>query len=169
MHVSLGAAVPRTDVPPPPKTQSPKREPITVLSYWQVHHRLRTERGKASDHLCQCGRPAKDWAYLRGSTGIRSASGTGVGCWYSENIWDDYAPMCRSCHQRLDVPEGPKHLHTPEARARNVAAMRASTSKRGSAKTNAMRLRCLECDLVTSPGPMTLHLKKRNHRGAETL
>lgn len=141
---------------------------VDTPSYWQVHNRLRLERGRASEHTCECGAPAKDWAYLGGDEGILSTRGTGIGQRYSTDIHRDYRAMCRSCHHRHDWPEaGRPWLHSPETRAKNLEAVRASSSKRGSTVTNAMRRRCETCGKVSTPGPMALHQAKTGHRGVE--
>lgn len=140
-------------------------------SYWRVHHDLRSERGKASSHTCKCGKPAADWAYLRNGEGLISTYGTGIGQYYSEDIWNDYEPMCRRCHARFDRPEGvkPACLNTPEALEKMRRKIQESTSKRGSAVTNSMRWKCLECGTVSTPGPLTLHQAKLNHEGTEVV
>lgn len=69
-------------------------------SYQQVHNRLRLERGRASEYTCECGSPAKDWAFQHTGAALRDPA---TGRWYSEDP-DDYSPMCRSCHFKLDTP-----------------------------------------------------------------
>lgn len=64
------------------------------VGYWAVHKRLRATRGPASDHVCACGAPAHDWAYLgEREPGDRFPFSTDL---------DLYEAMCRSCHVRHD-------------------------------------------------------------------
>jgi len=60
-----------------------------------VHYRLKSTRGLASEHVCECGRQAMDWAFDEpaGFSGDLSR----------------YRPLCRSCHTKADM--------TPERRA----------------------------------------------------
>lgn len=74
-------------------------------SYWRVHNRLRLERGRASEHTCECGAPARDWAFQHTGAALRDPA---TGRWYSEDP-DDYAPMCRSCHRTLDISHDPAY------------------------------------------------------------
>lgn len=57
--------------------------------YDAVHYRLRTQRGKASSHVCPCGVQAQEWAYDKPSG-------------HSPDL-SKYTPMCRSCHKRRDM------------------------------------------------------------------
>ena len=80
-----------------------------ITTYAGVHNRLLLDRGKASNHACiTCRAPAVDWAYNNKSENeLTDESGRR----YSVNI-NDYDPMCRQCHCRLDkslvteCPEG---------------------------------------------------------------
>lgn len=70
-----------------------------------VHSRIYRRRGYAREHLCiACFGPALDWAYLY-AAGKREKV-TVSGQRYSEDI-EDYAPMCRPCHWRLDSQNDP--------------------------------------------------------------
>jgi hypothetical protein len=56
--------------------------------YAARHDRVKTVRGKASNHPCvTCGKPARDWAEIHGTGGFK---------------FDDYQPMCRVCHREYD-------------------------------------------------------------------
>lgn len=79
-----------------------------MVSHGCVHRRLRRTRGKASDHKCvSCGSQAHEWAYQNTGDTQYAKSSDGVH-WdslpYSEDL-DDYAPMCRSCHRKMDETE----------------------------------------------------------------
>lgn len=69
------------------------------MKYIQVHYTLKQRFGPARSHLCGCGAPAAEWAYQHTGTPLFDEN---VGCVYSENL-EDYAPMCLSCHNKLDV------------------------------------------------------------------
>jgi len=138
-------------------------------SYWQVHRDLMNQRGRAVEHLCSCGRQAKDWAFKGDlETALTSTRGTGIGCKYSEDIWNDYEPRCRSCHHLEDMTDEKR-----ERSRRNVpnslAKVWSRPGPRGSGITNAMQRVCLDCGLVTTPGPMAKHLKYSDHSGWENL
>ena len=82
----------------------PERKPRKArpdVSYHHVHVRLRAERGRASDRLCEdgCGRQAKHWAYDHSDPDqLLSPEG-----WpYSTNP-DNYWALCPSCHKRHDT------------------------------------------------------------------
>jgi len=71
------------------------------MSYSTAHDRIARVRGKAIQHkCCSCGGPARQWAYQGSDQELVNEAGLR----YSENP-DDYAPMCSSCHKRLDVPK----------------------------------------------------------------
>ena len=64
---------------------------MPTIKYRAAHATVARVRGKASDHTCvDCGKQAQEWSYAQRKG-------------YSENL-DDYAPRCRSCHQRYDNP-----------------------------------------------------------------
>lgn len=70
-----------------------------------MHYRVAAVRGKASDQTCGCGRPATEWAYDHADPEERWAVTPGRrehGARYSLTP-DHYLPMCKPCHQRLDV------------------------------------------------------------------
>lgn len=74
-----------------------------TLTYHQAHMALTKERGLASTHPCiECKGPAYDWAYQHT---CETPLVNDLGREYSENP-DDYAPMCRGCHQKLDYAHG---------------------------------------------------------------
>ena len=79
---------------------SGQRPTFRRSAYKIVHQRLARERGPAKNHSCACGSQAFQWAYqYTGDPEYRDPEG---GFPFSENL-DDYAPMCRSCHARLDM------------------------------------------------------------------
>ena len=81
-----------------------------------------------------------DWAYQHtGNTLMCERRGRP----YSLDI-DDYAPMCRGCHQHLDNRE-----RSPDAPKIRIKARR----------------KCLDCRLVTTPAAMSIHLKFSRHSG----
>ena len=70
-----------------------------AVNYNGVHARLRRQRGRAGDQTCECGRPAKDWAYDHADPDERRDE-THNGP-YSTKV-EHYIPMCRSCHRTFD-------------------------------------------------------------------
>jgi hypothetical protein len=72
-----------------------------VKTYEQMHSGLHWARGRASEHSCvDCGGPAKDWAFRYTAGDLQIVDDRGRA--YSERF-EDYEPMCRSCHRRFDM------------------------------------------------------------------
>lgn len=91
-----------------------------MKSYEQVHGGLLYLRGRASEHRCVgCDRPGYAWAYQHnaGEEELRSEDGSP----YSENILEHYAPMCLSCHVKMD--KSPEQLIALGVRGREVQAL----------------------------------------------
>lgn len=63
-------------------------------TYSAVHQRVRKRDGKASDHTCRCGAPARHWAYIGPRAPEDRLPYRGV---------DDYEAMCTACHKRMDM------------------------------------------------------------------
>lgn len=79
----------------------PKRRPMKQdVDYYHLHGRLRAERGRASERMCEdCGmRKANHWAYDHSDP---SALRSPEGLLYSLDVWNYWA-LCSSCHQRHD-------------------------------------------------------------------
>jgi hypothetical protein len=110
-----------------------------------VHNRLEKTRGKASAHRCvACGNQAADWAYNNAGSDER------VSKWgrYSLNL-DDYSPMCRSCHIKLDtalITECPQG-HAYEGRNLIIKQGKRACRTCANAKRNAARRRRRELGL----------------------
>ncbi|MBS1863036.1 MAG: hypothetical protein JSS68_15145 [Actinobacteria bacterium] len=61
------------------------------VGYIGAHERIVAQKGSAKDHMCSepgCSRRAYDWSY-------RLHEGFST-------VPDDYRPLCRSCHVKLD-------------------------------------------------------------------
>jgi len=67
-------------------------------SYAGAHRLITRERGRAAEHMCSCGAHAAQWAYQYNDPEQRRSA---IGHPYSMNP-DCYAPMCLSCHNKLD-------------------------------------------------------------------
>lgn len=55
--------------------------------YYRQLYRVTKIHGKASEHTCDCGEPAKEWAHLHGFSGEDPSH---------------FDAMCRPCHQEYD-------------------------------------------------------------------
>jgi hypothetical protein len=71
-----------------------------AVTYMGLHSRLRSQRGKASDHTCVwCGEGADHWAYDHTDPtpmfGPKDQP-------YSADV-NRYQPMCKTCHRRMDA------------------------------------------------------------------
>jgi len=71
--------------------------------YGTIHSRLIRKIGSARTFTCECGLQAMDWALMEETAAeiVIRQSGKMKGAKYSYNL-DDYKPMCRSCHNRMD-------------------------------------------------------------------
>lgn len=84
-------------------------------TYEQIHAGLFFLRGKASDHPCiACGdtEKAHQWAYQH-TAAVGDELCDDRGQPYSLDLLNDYAPMCTSCHRKLDsgnqlIDQGPR-------------------------------------------------------------
>jgi hypothetical protein len=146
-----------------------------------MHSGLHWARGKASEHECACGKLAKNWAYLYTSKNELVAED---GSQYSENF-DDYAPMCWSCHRKYDTLHSPqvkdavkawqskgdgwrdleaRRRVDPELRER-LGAIRRENGRATGLATNAIRRTCGECELTSNPPGIGRHQKYSGHNG----
>lgn len=104
-----------------------------TASYYQVHKRLRRERGRAVDYPCAAcgtneGRRERSYQYTAGPDEITEEGGRFHGCLYAEDVWEHYAPLCVPCHRALDLDRDPRILETLRATgARNGAALKGTT------------------------------------------
>jgi len=84
----------------PGSVEIQRRTRSESLGYHGVHHRLREQRGPATEHPCQrCGAPAAQWAYDHGDPDERQDPKRGP---YSTDP-AHYMPLCHGCHKRFDV------------------------------------------------------------------
>lgn len=86
------------------------------MSYVNIHHSLRLNRGPASDYICICGKPAEHWAYQHTGEVLTCPQ---LDRLYSEDM-NDYAPMCRSCHTLLDRKHNPEWDQAIRDHARKI-------------------------------------------------
>lgn len=71
-----------------------------MVSYNAAHMRVRRAKGSASGQVCECGRPAREWAYdIRTPDAAEYTDDRGYR--YSGDP-DYYVPMCFRCHRVLD-------------------------------------------------------------------
>lgn len=139
------------------------------MTYNSVHNRF-NETDPASNHVCGCGHQAKDWAYQHNS--LEEVYDEKSGRPYSENP-DDYLPMCRSCHFKLDATE----LHQKLGRALGLSnVVRAQADEQFAAQVsedrakaariaNQIKRTCDECGLTAHPAAIGAHQKGSGHRG----
>ena len=74
--------------------------------YFGCHRRVRTERGRARDHVCACGAAARHWAHIHGTDPADT---------------QNYLPMCISCHRVYDEVRA-QQAETLGAEGRTAAA-----------------------------------------------
>jgi hypothetical protein len=72
-----------------------------AVTYKGLHVRLRRTNGRASEHLCTCGRQAEHWSY----DGRDPDEHDSVFGPFSLNL-DRYQPLCVRCHRALDRSPG---------------------------------------------------------------
>lgn len=142
-----------------------------MKTYRAVHAQLKRERGVARSHRCACGQPATQWAYQH--TGDIKFGGPDGESPYSENL-DDYTPMCRKCHVRLDMEnqENIRAAHgawirpmPPEEASKHMSEI----SRAGGG--GVIKRRCLEhgCGVVTSAAALGWHQSRTGHTGWENV
>lgn len=103
------------------------------ITYRTAHWRLVRFRGPASDHTCECGCAAFEWAYQGGDPNELVSP---RGHTYSTDM-NRYKPMCRSCHRKMDGYEqlaqymqtGEKHPHAKLSDADVVEVRKALDAK----------------------------------------
>jgi hypothetical protein len=140
-------------------------------TYNQVHYRLLKERGDASRYLCRCGAPARDWAYQH--NGTPEIYDPESGRPYSENIKACYAPMCRSCHFKMDTTDVQRKLGQLLGRGNAIRALqdeefatKLSEDRANAAReANKIRRTCSACGLTTHPAAIGAHQKGSGHQG----
>ena len=121
--------------------------------YRRIHRLLRKVRGRAEDYACiSCEKPAQHWAYQNND-----------GTKYSEDL-EDYAPMCQSCHKKMDWSHRPA-----EDRAHRMDRAREVARSRRSGGPGPANRRCLDCGLTTNGGAMARHLGAAHHSGYEEI
>lgn len=81
------------------------------LGYSNAHHRVRQERGRAINQVCEhCGGTAAEWAYNHNDPHekLEYREGCTFPCEYSESP-EFYVPLCASCHRTFDFEWRLKH------------------------------------------------------------
>lgn len=166
---------------------APTREVSNDMkTYDQMHHGLEWHYGPASNRTCSgCERPANNWCYQYPATGEKISP---EGQRYSERF-EDYAPMCWSCHKKFDYTKDPRiresmgrnlargegwkvlerrRLADPEL-AQRLYVIRSANGRVAGAATNAIRRACAECGLTSNPPGVGRHQKFSGHTGWETV
>jgi hypothetical protein len=152
-----------------------------MKTYEQMHAGLHWARGRASEHLCACGKPAKHWAYLY--TASEQERVAEDGSRYSESF-EDYAPMCISCHRSFDFAHSDNVQAAWEERqkkgdgwrvleqrrqsdpvlASRLGAIRGANGRVAMSKINAVVRTCV-CGLPSTPAGVGTHQKSSGHIG----
>lgn len=137
-------------VPRPKVEREPQRTPCT---YATAHHRVYSERGKATEHTCPCGQPAQQWALNNNSPRIQH--GTRLRQRYDReytvnSTWSpdpmDYDALCITCHAerdgRTDWGKGERRLTRLKYRTPEVEAIIATrrTAQADQARQRTSRL-----------------------------
>jgi hypothetical protein len=132
-HVAKGGHVDHVGTPPRGRTNTAWLG--ESIAYNGAHQRVRAARGPATDNLCACGQPAKQWSYLFTDPNERVDEQTGLT--YGPDP-AHYAARCAPCHKRLDL-----HRLRQEAghRSRVVAHTCAQCGEEFLAAPNAKRKR----------------------------
>lgn len=84
----------------PVRAGVPHGHRVAEPSYDTVHKRLKRRRGLATQYHCSCGKEAQEWA-CTSNKNAEGVNGRGDPVRYSYSM-DDYSPLCRPCHYRLD-------------------------------------------------------------------
>lgn len=135
------------------------------MKYFQVHYVLKQKFGPAREHTCSCGAKAAEWAYQH--TGVAMFD-ENFQLWYSEDL-SDYAPMCLSCHNKLDVRL--EHM----SRAGKLGMAAADTNpvmklhKKALSLLNRTARRRCSCGFVSVRTGMGRHQQVSGHVGFEDV
>lgn len=87
---------------PLPGASNPNWKGDDLSSYFGAHHRVESNRGKASNYACaHCNSPALDWAYDHLDPDEKVGQNHGWRAVYSTNPYH-YIALCKSCHVRFD-------------------------------------------------------------------
>lgn len=105
-----------------PTCGKPGRHLRDDVDYFTAHRRVSNVRGKASRHLCSCGRNAQQWAYNHKDAHQKVGIVGGVETPYSTDP-EFYNPMCVPCHKRFDL-ERRANENAKEASSRDSRAIR---------------------------------------------
>lgn len=136
-----------------------------MTDYFQVHYALKRDFGPAREHLCSCGRQAEEWAWQHTGNPLFEES---IKCWFSTDK-SDYAPMCKSCHTKLDLRL--EHLSTAGKLGMAVAdrnpKMKAH-KKHISFLNRTARRRCT-CGFVSVRTGLGRHQQVSGHVGFEDI
>lgn len=87
------------------RTHGPLEPLSKPNSYEGMHHKVRREKGKATEHDCvDCGGPAHHWSLSAGAEEIiaQAAQNKDHRKKFSRNL-DDYEARCRKCHSKYDL------------------------------------------------------------------
>lgn len=130
------------------------------MTYAQVHQNVKKVHGLASLYQCiECPDQALDWAYQHDArVEYRSEDNRP----YAEGH-NHYRPMCRACHQELDMRMCPKIRESRIAQGRRAGAIT------GIRKSNKTHRQCAECPMFSKPGALGMHQRKTGHRGYTQL
>lgn len=99
------------------------------VSYSGVHERIRRWKGFARAHVCVCGAPADEWAYLSGDpTEKTEVTPAGATVRFGTDP-EFFAARCRSCHRKADAPSlrthcAAGHEFTPDNTSRTSQGAR---------------------------------------------
>lgn len=96
-HLQRVKAHGTTDLPEPPSGESHYNWGGSEITYNGAHQRVRKHRGKASDHVCECGDGAEHWAAIHEACELVEQDMP-----YSADV-NNYKPMCVSCHKAYDL------------------------------------------------------------------
>jgi hypothetical protein len=134
-------------------------QPVTVsgdlmnrVEYVAHHQYIAAVRGRPSSHTCSCGKPGYDWAYRHTAYGWERV--TNFGAFWSEDIWNDYRPMCRSDHNRMD-----NAFDRGDSKRRLGRDQQRKAAKLSGKKTALQVWRC-ECGVESTPGGVGRHQKR---------
>jgi len=79
------------------------------VGYRTAHRRIEMAKGKARQHTCPCGQPAREWAYIESDDPrhdrtdlVDVGHGKRLTLRYSTDP-GAYLPLCLSCHRGLDA------------------------------------------------------------------
>lgn len=117
-----------------------------MKTYAEVHELLLKERGRASEQLCVCGKPAQEWSYqYNGNPELYLGPGKKLP--YCEDVYVGYEARCKKCHRVFDLANDPTLRNVMGENGRSTGNLATEASQKA-ARANLVVARAAITDEV---------------------